>query len=62
MSNRLTFHDETAEGWERSLMAFLGEKQRRSGSQRTPESYSRMLQHFFRTIEDPCDSQPRFPI
>ena len=47
MSNQLTFYDETAEGWERSLMAFLGEKQRRSGSTRTPESYSRMLQHFF---------------
>lgn len=55
MSNRLTFYDETAEGWERSLMAFLGEKQRRSGSRRTPESYSRMLQHFFGTLAKPPD-------
>ncbi|MCZ7662715.1 MAG: tyrosine-type recombinase/integrase [Thermoleophilia bacterium] len=35
------------EGWERSLMAFLVEKERRSGSRRTVESYSRMLQDFF---------------
>lgn len=30
-------------GWERTLLAFLAEKQRRSGSRRTVESYSRML-------------------
>lgn len=30
-------------GWERALYAFLAEKQARSGSQRTVESYSRML-------------------
>ncbi|MBU2602571.1 MAG: tyrosine-type recombinase/integrase [Actinobacteria bacterium] len=34
-------------GWERSLMAFLVEKERRSGSLRTVEGYSRMLQDFF---------------
>src|SRR5660397_212230 len=34
-------------GWERALMAFLVEKERRSGSQRTVEGYSRMLQDFF---------------
>jgi len=34
-------------GWERSLMAFLVEKERRSGSQRTVEGYFRMLQDFF---------------
>ena len=55
MSNQLIFYSDTAEGWERSLMAFLGEKQRRSGSQRTPESYSRMLQHFFGTLGKPPD-------
>ena len=42
--------DNTAEGWERSLYAFLAEKERRSGSRRTVEGYSRMLQHFFGTV------------
>jgi site-specific recombinase XerD len=37
----------TVSGWERSLYAFLAEKQRRSGSMRTVQSYSRMLQDFF---------------
>ena len=31
----VTLFDDTAEGWERSLMAFLAEKDRRSGSRRT---------------------------
>ena len=35
--------------WERALYAFLAEKERRSGSRRTVEGYSRMLQHFFGT-------------
>lgn len=39
--------DESAAGWERSLCAFLAEKERRSGSMRTVEGYGRMLQHFF---------------
>ncbi len=38
---------DTARGWERALYAFLAEKERRSGSQRTVDSYSRMLQRFF---------------
>ncbi len=33
--------------WDQALYAFLAEKERRSGSRRTVESYSRMLQHFF---------------
>src|ERR1019366_3373823 len=33
--------------WEQALMAFLAEKLRRSGSQRTAEGYSRMLFPFF---------------
>ena len=33
--------------WEGSLYAFLAEKQRRSGSNRTPDSYYRTLRHFF---------------
>ena len=44
--NSFPFTD-TARGWERALVAFLAEKERRSGSQRTVESYSRMLQRFF---------------
>jgi hypothetical protein len=36
--------------WERTLYAFLAEKERRSGSRRTVESYSRMLYHFFGTL------------
>jgi site-specific recombinase XerC len=33
--------------WDQALYAFLAEKQRRSGSMRTVQSYSRMLAHFF---------------
>src|SRR5687768_11695268 len=39
--------DGSAADWERSLYAFLAEKERRSGSMRTVQSYSRMLQDFF---------------
>ena len=34
-------------GWQGSLYAFLAAKQRRSGSNRTPDSYYRTLRHFF---------------
>jgi site-specific recombinase XerD len=44
----VTFSD--AAEWERTLYAFLAEKERRSGSRRTVESYSRMLFHFFSTL------------
>jgi len=47
MKNTVAYLDESAAGWERSLYAFLAEKERRSGSMRTVQSYSRMLQHFF---------------
>ena len=43
----LAFLEDNLVGWERTLVAFLVEKERRSGSARTVESYSRMLQHFF---------------
>ena len=33
--------------WDQALYAFLAEKERRSGSMRTVQSYSRMLQNFF---------------
>ena len=38
-------------GWEASLYAFLAEKQRRSGSNRTPDSYYRTLRHFFGSLQ-----------
>src|SRR3954454_17481751 len=47
MNNTIAYLDESAAGWERSLYAFLAEKERRSGSLRTVQSYSRMLNHFF---------------
>ena len=46
---------EEAAGWERALYAFLAEKERRSGSRRTVEGYSRTLQHFFGNIGKPPD-------
>jgi site-specific recombinase XerD len=52
MQTSTTF-DNTAEGWERNLYAFLAEKERRSGSRRTVVGYSRMLQHFFGTVGKP---------
>src|SRR5215212_7373002 len=47
MNNAISYLDESAAGWQRSLYAFLAEKERRSGSLRTVQSYSRMLQDFF---------------
>jgi integrase/recombinase XerC len=55
MTGTLIAFDETAEGWERALYAFLAEKERRSGSRRTVEGYSRMLQHFFGIVGKPPD-------
>ena len=42
-------------GWERTLYAFLVEKERRSGSYRTVEGYSRMLQDFFERVRKSPD-------
>ncbi len=36
--------------WDEALYGFLAEKQRRSGSDRTVQSYARMLQHAFATF------------
>jgi site-specific recombinase XerD len=47
MNKSIAYPDESAAGWEHSLYAFLAEKERRTGSLRTVQSYSRMLQHFF---------------
>jgi len=46
ITNLAPFAD-TATGWQRALYAFLAEKEQRSGSRRTVEGYSRMLQDFF---------------
>ena len=50
MNNAIAHLDESAAGWERSLYAFLAEKERHSGTMRTVQSYSRMLQHFFAVV------------
>ena len=39
-----------ADAWQQALYAFLAEKERRSGSLRTVQSYSPMLAHFFGTV------------
>ncbi len=36
--------------WDKAVYAFLAEKQRRSGSNRTVQGYSGMLRHFFGTL------------
>ena len=55
MTNQIVFYTDSASAWEKALYAFLGEKQRRSGSRRTAEGYSRMLQHFFGRLGKPPD-------
>ena len=45
----------TSSGWQGSLYAFLAEKQRRSGSNRTPDSYYRTLRHFFGSLQKAPD-------
>jgi site-specific recombinase XerD len=48
LTNNVAYLDESAAaGWERTLYAFLAEKERRSGSLRTVQSYSHMLRDFF---------------
>ena len=48
MPKAIAYLDEsTAADWSRILYAFLAEKERRSGSKRTVQSYSRMLQEFY---------------
>jgi site-specific recombinase XerD len=48
MTNHVAYLDESAAaGWERTLYAFLAEKERRLGSERTVQSYSRILRDFF---------------
>ena len=46
METALT-HEGSASGWDRSLYAFLAEKQQRSGSMQTVNAYAGMLRDFF---------------
>ncbi len=47
MTTTITTFIDTAAGWQRALYAFLVEKEQHSGSRRTVEGYSRILQDFF---------------
>ena len=51
----LAFPETDLVGWERAMYAFLVEKERRSGSMRTVEGYSHMLQDFFGRVSKPPD-------
>ncbi len=51
----LVLFDDTAPAWERAFYAFLAEKERRSGSKRTVDAYSRTLQRFFGRLGKPPD-------
>lgn len=51
----VAFLAEDLVGWERALVAFLVEKERRSGSKRTVQGYSSMLQDFFGRAQLPPD-------
>ena len=52
----LTLEPDAPDRWGRALYAFLVEKERRSGSRRTVESYSRMLQDCFGRLGQPPDA------
>ena len=63
MTTTVAYLDEAASGWDRTLYAFLAEKERRSGSLRTVQGYSRMLNHFFGSVgrtPDRVDTQEVF--
>jgi site-specific recombinase XerC len=47
-----------ASGWRQTVMAFLAEKERRSGSRRTVEGYARMLWPFLSGFESPAEVTP----
>ncbi len=55
MDAELVHFDESLPAWERAFYAFLAEKERRSGSKRTVDAYSRTLQRFFGTLGKPPD-------
>ena len=51
----LVLQSDAPDRWEKALYAFLAEKERRSGSVRTVQSYSRMLRYFFGKLAKPPD-------
>jgi site-specific recombinase XerD len=59
MNTEVVLFDESLEGWQRAFYAFLAEKQRRSGSMRTVDAYSRMIQRFFGTLGKSPDKVTR---
>lgn len=54
MSDQL-IRAEPLQAWEEAFYAFLAEKERRSGSRRTVDAYSFMLQRFFGSLGKPPD-------
>ncbi len=50
MTTQNLVHGGDSGRWEQAIYAFLAEKERRSGSFRTAQGYSRMLYRFFRTL------------
>ena len=56
MITNITPFGNTATAWQRSFYAFLAEKEQHSGSRRTVEGYSRMLQDFFGRLGKEPDS------
>ena len=51
MTDQILVQGGEASHWEQAIYAFLAEKERRSGSMRTVQAYSRMLFQFFGAIE-----------
>jgi len=55
MDTILTLPNGTTSQWDRAFYAFLAEKERRSGSTRTVQAYSAILQDFFGKLGKPPD-------
>ena len=55
MTNQTLVKGGEAGHWEQTIYAFLAEKERRSGSMRTVQAYSRMLFQFFCPLGKPPD-------
>jgi integrase/recombinase XerC len=50
MTTQTLIHSGETSRWEQAIYAFLAEKERRTGSRRTVQAYSRMLFHFFGSL------------
>jgi len=55
MATNIIHFDDSQPAWQQAFYAFLAEKERRSGSRRTVDAYSFMLQRFFGTLGKPPD-------